>query len=338
LDVAGTRRAFIRGGFGVMYDRIPAFVPFQERRSATWRNYTFTNPGTLDPDDLRNRVIAGSGTPVPPAMTLLPQRMDVPENRQWSIGLGVQLTRVVALNVDYVDQHVRHLFAPINLNWLDASQTPSQRVLSSTYGNIVAWGDFARANYRALLTNISYSRDTTLRFNLAHTLASAKADWDVETTPVPAVAASQFYTMQRISGDERHRFVFSGSGELRHGIGLAAIATVASPRPYRTTVGQDLNKDNLLDDDWIDGKRYVVPPNVWRNWYRVVDLRATKAIGARGARLFLIAEAFNVFNTENYSGYFGVERSATREPRPDFGSPSGIFATRQFQVGSRLQF
>lgn len=81
------------------------------------------------------------------------------------------------------------------------------------------------------------------------------------------------------------------------------------------------------------------PRNAWRNWYRVVDLRLTKAIGVgRGAHLSLIAEAFNVFNTENYSGYFGVKRSATGEPRPDFDPPSGTFATRQFQLGSRLQF
>ena len=57
-----------------------------------------------------------------------------------------------------------------------------------------------------------------------------------------------------------------------------------------------------------------------------------------GAQLSLIAEAFNVFNTENYSGYFGVQRSPTGEPRPDFGLPSGIFATRQFQLGTRVQF
>jgi hypothetical protein len=104
-------------------------------------------------------------------------------------------------------------------------------------------------------------------------------------------------------------------------------------------VGEDVNKNSLFEDDFIDGTRYQVPPNAWRNWYRVVDLRLTKAFDVRsGAQLSLIAEAFNVFNTENYSGYFGVQRSPTGEPRPDFGSPSGIFATRQFQLGSRLQF
>jgi hypothetical protein len=126
---------------------------------------------------------------------------------------------------------------------------------------------------------------------------------------------------------------------MRYGLALSTIATAASPRPYRTTVGQDINKDNFLDDDWIDGRRYNVPANVWRNWYRVVDLRLTKTIAStRAARLSVSAEGFNIFNTENYSGYFGTQRSATGEPRPDFGTPSGIFATRQFQLGSSVQF
>jgi hypothetical protein len=293
----------------------------------------------VDPSELRRRVVAGGGTAVPPSITLLPHRMDVPENRQWSIGLGARLGDAVALNVDYVDQDVRKLYAIVNLNWLDASQTPARRVLSSSYGTIGAWGDFARARYRALLTSISYAPDTTRRLTLAHTLASATADWDVQTVAVPAAVASQYYTMQRTSGDERHRFVLSGSWTLRGGIGLATIATAASPRPYRTTVGQDLNQNSQLDDDWIDGTRYAVPANSWRNWYRVVDLRVTKALGtAGGARLSVIAEAFNLFNTENYSGYFGVQRSAAGAARPDFGLPSGIFATRQLQLGSRLQF
>jgi hypothetical protein len=33
-----------------------------------------------------------------------------------------------------------------------------------------------------------------------------------------------------------------------------------------------------------------------------------------------------------------VQKSVAGEPMPDFGKPSGIFATRQFQLGSRLTF
>ena len=337
-DVTGRQRMFVRGGFGIMYERIPGFVPFGERISATWRTYVFPKPGTLDAGVLRDRVIAGGGTAQPPSITLLPQAMDVPENRQWSVGVGARLTRSVVLNVDYLDQAMRHLFAPVNLNWVDSSVSPARRVVSAKYGNIGAWGDFARARYRALLTSVSYAPTGTMRFTLAHTLASARADWDVQTVLVPATAASKYYVMQRISGDERNRVVLSGTTILPKGIALSAVGTVASPRPYRTTVGEDVNKDGLLDDDWIDGKRYRVPPDRWKYWYRVLDLRATKAIAiGRGSQLTVIGEAFNVFNTENYSGYFGVQRGASG-PRRDFGVPNGVFATRQFQLGTKLSF
>ena len=52
----------------------------------------------------------------------------------------------------------------------------------------------------------------------------------------------------------------------------------------------------------------------------------------------MTAEAFNLFNTENHAGYVGVQKSDTGELRPDFGVPDGIFAARQFQLGSRLDF
>lgn len=184
----------------------------------------------------------------------------MPENRQWSIGLGAQLTPALGLNIDYIDQDLTKLFAQTNLNWLDLSQATPKRALTPVYGNIIAWGDFARARHRALLTNLTYYPDTALRLNLAHTLASAKAEWDVENEQMPSSTASQFYVMQRISGDERHRFVLSGAWALRFGIGLSTIATAASPRPYRAVVGQDLNRKNFLQDDWIDGNRYAVPP------------------------------------------------------------------------------
>jgi hypothetical protein len=178
-----------------------------------------------------------------------------------------------------------------------------------------------------------------VQLKLSHTLASAKADWDVDNSQAPAAQAGDFYVMQRISGDERHRFLLSGMATLPFGLRLSTITTLASPRPYKATDGRDMNRNNFLEDDFIDGKRYQVPENSWKNWYRVVDLRLAKSIGlGRGANLSLIFEAFNLFNSENYSGYFGVQRSANGELRADFGSPSGTFATRQFQLGSRVEF
>lgn len=337
-DVTGGRRIFLRGGFGIMYDRVAGATVFNEQRSSDWRTYVFANPGTVDPDELRARVAAGNVTDSRPQVVLLPNSMESPENSQWSLGLGAQLTRALGFNMDYIDQSVRKVVAPVNVNWFDRSVMPVRRVLSETHGNIIVHSGFSRANYRALLTSISFSPDSSLRLKLAHTLASAKAEWDVENAQVPAAVADQFYVMQRTSGDERHRVVLSGMWQLRHGFGVSAIATAASPRPYKTWVGVDVNKNSFLEDDWIDGKRYRVPSAAWKNWYRMVDVRVTRAFSiGRGARLSITAEAFNLLNTENYAGYFGVQRDATGD-RPDFGTPNGIFATRQFQLGSKLQF
>jgi hypothetical protein len=338
-DVLGNRRTFVRAGFAIMYDRSPGATFGAEERAASWRTYTFANPGTVDAAELRRRVIAGGGTAVPPMVNLIPEDLDVPQNRQWSLGFGTYITSSLALNLDYVDQAISNLFVSMNLNWLDVSQTPAKRVLSSSHANIIAHGDFARTRFRALLTRLSFVPGGDVRLNLSHTLASARADWDLENAQAPAAAAGEFYVLQRISGDERHRFVLSGIWELPFGVGVSTIATAASPRPYKTVVGQDLNRNNFQEDDWIDGKRYRVPENAWRNWYRVVDMRLTKAIRIRqNANVSVIVEAFNIFNTENYSGYFGVQRNATGELRSDFGSPSGTFATRQFQIGTKLEF
>ncbi|PYP44406.1 MAG: hypothetical protein DMD42_08025, partial [Gemmatimonadetes bacterium] len=51
-DVFPNHRTFLRGGAGIMYDRITTFMAFFEKQSAGWRSYDFANPGTTDPDSL----------------------------------------------------------------------------------------------------------------------------------------------------------------------------------------------------------------------------------------------------------------------------------------------
>lgn len=328
-------RTSLRGGFGIIHDRIPGFIAFQEQADAGWRTYVFADPGTTDPETLRQRVTAGEGSPV--SFTVVANDIDAPESRQWSIGLGRQITPDLSLNVDYVHQDVRNLFAELNLNWLDRSV--SRRALSSRYGDIVVWDDFARARYRALLSHLSYQPNADTRLSLAYTLGRAEADWDGANASVPANVAAAYYVMQRTSGDERHRFVLSGQAPLPFDVRLSLIATVASPRPYPAIVGIDVNQNAFPSDDWLDEQRFLVPSNDWRNWYRVVDVRLARAVRFHdGLRGNVILEAFNVLNAENYATFQGRQLQPTGEPVGNFRQPDGVFGTRQLQVGLRLDF
>jgi hypothetical protein len=64
-DPTGHGRTFLRGGFGVLYDRVALYGVSNERLSVDWRTYTFPNPGTTDPAALRRRVTEGGVTCAP---------------------------------------------------------------------------------------------------------------------------------------------------------------------------------------------------------------------------------------------------------------------------------
>ncbi|MCS7155107.1 MAG: TonB-dependent receptor [Bacteroidetes bacterium] len=332
-DALGTGRTFLRGGFGVMYDRVPNFMAFNEKQAATWRTYTFLNPGTLDVAVLRQRVLQGQAPAGTLSITVIKDRMRTPEIWQYSIGLGHQLSPELALNVDYTDQRARNLYVQLNLNPLKPS-TRTRR-LTSRYGDILAWDDFGRARYRAFIASLTY-QSRPVRLNLAYTLGWAQADFDGVTPPAYPERSS--YRLQRLAGEERHRLVLSGIGRLPYGFQLSGIVILASPRPFGVIDGRDLNDNNTTVDDWPDGVRTMMPPAEWAYWYRTVDLRLSWSRPYRGARLTLSAEVFNLFNWTNYSGFFGTRYDQRGNPLANFGQPNGTFAPRQGQLGLRVEF
>jgi hypothetical protein len=67
--------------------------------------------------------------------------------------------------------------------------------------------------------------------------------------------------------------------------------------------------------------------------YRTVDLRLAKGVAVGGTRRFSVsAEAFNIFNWDNYSGFVSRQNDAK------FGLKSGVYAPRQGQLGLRYEF
>jgi Carboxypeptidase regulatory-like domain/TonB dependent receptor len=331
-DAFDNQRTFVRGGAGIMYDRITTFMAFFEKQSAGWRSYDFTNPGTTDPDVLRQQVIGGGGSSTP-NFNLLKTDMKTPENRQFSLGVGHQLSDRIALNVDYIHQDARNLYVQITPNSIN-TQTGQRRLINS-YGTITLYDDVGRAKFDAIVAGVTYNRPG-LRLNAAGTLGWYESEFE----GLGGYDGQTFLIMQPTTADERWRLVLSGIGELPWGIRLSGVGIFAAPRPYVATVGQDLNFNNNFADDFVggNGNRIRRPATSWENMYRTFDLRIAKGLPVGGGAMSASLEAFNVFNWDNYSGFAGRQSDAAGNPLTTYGQFNGVFAARQAQVGLRYEF
>jgi hypothetical protein len=331
-DLFGRARTFLRGGAGIMYDRVATFIAFNEKVSSGWRTYDFNNPGTTDPNVLRQRVISGAGASTP-NLVLLKDRMETPRNRQFSLGVGHQFSPVLSTNVDYINQHATNLYVSTNANYFIPSQ--GRRAITPRYGNIILWDDFGEAKFHSFVSSLTYQRGAA-RANLAYTFGWYESMFD--GSPAQNYPFASSYVMQRSGGDERHRAALSFIAPLPYAFQLSGVAILATPTPFNVTLGRDLNNNQILTDDWPDGIRTMRPDGSWEHMYRTVDLRLTKSLPVAMGRMSLSAEAFNVFNWTNWSGYSGRMGDERGNPLANFGQPSGVYAPRQAQVGLRYAF
>lgn len=331
-DVLGTGKTIARGGYGVFFDRTANYIGYFEQLYSNWGIYTFTNPTTTDPQVLRQLILSGQGT-TRPTLYLLNKRMTTPAVYQWSLGLAHQLFDNFGFSVDYINNKVTSLYVATNVNYYIPSQ--GKRAISNNYGDIYLWGSYGRAASQALLFNFMY-RTPKYFAQLSYTLSWSYSDFDGSPGAIPS---NSKYQLQRVAGDERHRFVLNWIVNLPYQFQISGIATLASPAAYSVIDGRDLNDNNVFTDDYIGGMRTKV--NDWhkiRNWYKMFDLRISKTFNYLNYKFTLIFDGFNVFNWFNAASYFNRMFDASGNPYANFGQPNSSYAPRYLQLGVRVSY
>ena len=104
--------------------------------------------------------------------------------------------------------------------------------------------------------------------------------------------------------------------------------TARSALPYNITTGVDTNRDTFFTDR---------PAGVGRNSGRgaafwQADIRLSRRVRLRRARLEVLGEIFNVSNRRNWIGHIGDKRSSR------FGMPTAATGAREVQLGVRVEY
>ena len=125
-----------------------------------------------------------------------------------------------------------------------------------------------------------------------------------------------------------HNLVASGVVTLPLDINLSGIFVWRSGLAFNPRGIQDLDGDGLVDQ-----RDTAVPRNNFRTKsFRNLDLRLEKVFKVAGRNsLSVLAEAFNVFNTDNVLNVTNVSGA-------DFGKPTEFFSGREVQLGVRYLF
>jgi hypothetical protein len=185
-DVTGNGRTVVRGGFGVMYERIQGNdmydagpnIPFS--LSANLSGVNFQNADTS--------ILNGAPGPGSPVVPIVPaginglefDNYNLPVSYQYSLGVQRSLTTRTVLSVAYVGNENRHQSDQVNINLLPTSELPALINHSLNYNNapgldfpgfngILQAANEANSNYNALQVSLTGQATKDLQVQLNYT-------------------------------------------------------------------------------------------------------------------------------------------------------------------------
>jgi hypothetical protein len=263
---------------------------------------------------------------------------------QTSIGVGRQVGRTMAFEVDYVYSQGRgekDVIDNVNLTFNPATGAnyPFSDISRRAYpdfGLISLIARTGRSSYHALQTSFTKRLSDRWQASATYTLAGL---WNADAPPHSGLNQVPFPTAPDLGGewafdasDQRQRAVFNGIWQVGRGFQASGLFYLGVGDRTATSYGGDLRGYGGGGSARLRPDGTIVPRNNFTQPARKrVDLRFQQRIPLIGrASIDAIAEVFNIFNAENVT-------ISTQEIRADFGLPTAG-ENRTAQFGFRLTF
>jgi hypothetical protein len=357
-DVGGGGNTVVFGGWGKYYDRVTLNDTFDEQFRHSFKTYTFcfTEDGTQpagcgvpaipwDPSyqsaDGLAQLIASGQTPGP-EIFLLPNDMHPPYSDQWTVGVRQRFGDWLT-SLSYANTQGHN-----GMSWIFATLPPDAPfndrfglwVPIPGYGIVLKATDVRETEYEGVYVTLDkpYTAASRWGVNIAYTYGDGKQEGTTDEGTAFSFDyryTSDFYKFPA-NGDERNRFVASGTVGLPFGFIVSSVISLGSGVPYTyTDCSQGFDRCLTHFNGFRPEKQDFIIPDAFA--YRNVDVRLEWAapLIAERFRISLIGEAFNVFDYANYNGFDGFIPPGGN---PNFGEPNSAFNARRYQVGVRFDF
>lgn len=382
-------RTVVRGGYGIFYGRTPAIMIGTAHSNNGINVQTLNFTGSLIPTYPAIYTSIPTGVTLPkPTIFAFDPNFQNPKVQQGSLGFERGLTNDLAVSVTYQYVKGSDLPRTIDIN-VSNPVTVTVPVFSAATGaqlgttsftrytgrpfanftRILQFQSSASSEYNGVTVDIQKRFSNNWQMRLAYTHSKVRDDKPDATAVVPGTDDAKFaQDPLNLHGDWApgdndvpNRVVLSGVWSLdsysQHmggvsraifgGWTISGIASWQTGQPYSPLASTDLNNDGNARNDRA--------PGFARNSFRLpsqfsVDPRVTKEIGLfSGARIQLIAEAFNLFNRSNVNGvrttYEAVTNTAgvptkltIQDATNPFGSPTLSFGPRILQFAAKVTF
>jgi len=345
---AGSQRHLFRAGYGHFYERIPFAVysdtifnnPDGGAVSVTFAPGTPFAPPTF-PNTLPRTAVDGL-----PLSQLPPRNVQVfdpnlrsPWTEQVSVGYEVALPAGLSLGLDYVHTRGRNLIRRVDTNApasIPAGVTRSVAAADATRPIVPVAGGFrlieqdestGRSTFDGLYVSLRRQLVGRVAFDIAYTLSRVENTTDdINFRPVDSRTPDA--DLGPSFNDRRHVLAAHGLIRLPWAVDMTPVLFLSSGQPLDITTGRDDNGDTIFNDR---------PAGVTRNSERTdgfvqFDLGLSRRVALGGTSVTVRADAFNLFNRTNFSGFFNWGASGVR---PD---EQGVLAFQPTQAGPARQF